>query len=160
MAIQSDTPLCCRLTLCQEGQIAFTPTAFAQCKRPWLVAIAPLRLASDDFWLRHKTNQPMLYDDMQLALLDGLDEWLFFNEHDELCKGTIINLFVTCSDGKVVTPSVCSGVLLGIFRRHQISTGQCIERLVTLGDLGKCTVIMVGNAFRSALRELLFDVNA
>ena len=54
MAVRSDTPLRCRLTLSQAGQVAMKTTPFALGTRSWLVAIAPMRLASDDPWLRYK----------------------------------------------------------------------------------------------------------
>ena len=128
MAVRSDTPLRCCLTLSQAGQVAVKITPFAPGTRSWLVAIAPMRLASDDPWLRHKTAQRRLYDTMRATLPKGLDEWLFCNKRYEICEGTITNLFVTGSDGKPVTPPVRSGVLLGIFRQHQLSTGQCAAR--------------------------------
>jgi 4-amino-4-deoxychorismate lyase len=53
---------------------------------------------------------------MRASLPKGFDEWLFCNERDEICEGTITNFFVTGSDGKPVIPPVRSGVLPDIFR--------------------------------------------
>ena len=160
MAVRSDTPLRCCLTLSQAGQVALKITPFAPGTRSWLVAIAPMRLASDDPWLRHKTTQRRLYDTMRATLPKGLDEWLFCNERDEICEGTITNLFVTGSDGKPVTPSVRSGVIPGIFRQHQLSTGQCTDRVVMRDEIVNCPAIMLGNALRGAVPAVLIDVNA
>ena len=97
---------------------------------------------------------------MRATLPKGLDEWLFCNERDEICEGTITNLFVTGSDGKPVTPPVRSGVILGIFRQHQLSTGQCTDRVVMRDEIVNCPAIMVGNALRGAVPAVLIDVNA
>ena len=160
MAVRSDTPLRCCLTLSQAGQVAVKITPFAPGTRSWLVAIGPMQLASDDPWLRHKTAQRRLYDTMRATLPKGLDEWLFCNERDEICEGTITNLFVTGSDGKPVTPSVRSGVIPGIFRQHQLSTGQCTDRVVMRDEIVNCPAIMLGNALRGAVPAVLIDVNA
>jgi 4-amino-4-deoxychorismate lyase len=60
MAVHSDTPLRCRMTLSQEEQVALNTTLFAPGTRPLLVAIAPMLLALDDPWLRHKSTQRRL----------------------------------------------------------------------------------------------------
>ena len=45
------------------------------------------------------------------------DEWLFFNDSDELCKGTITNIFNIKSNGKMIMPAGNYGVLPGIFAK-------------------------------------------
>ena len=160
MAVRSDTPLRCCLTLSQAGQVAVKITPFAPGTRSWLVAIAPMRLASDDPWLRHKTAQRRLYDTMRATMPKGLDEWLFCNKRDEICECTITNLFVTGSDGKPVTPVGTIGRSTGYFRQHQLSTGQCAEGVVMRAEIAKCPAIMVGNALRGAVPAVLIDVNA
>ena len=92
------------------------------------MAIAPQRLISDNLWLRHKTTQRAFYDGMHAALPGGVDEWLFFNERDELCEGTITNIFIIKANGKIITPASNSGVLLGIFRQTLLAKGLCTER--------------------------------
>ena len=127
-AIKSATPLRCRLTVAQDGHCALHTTPLQEKTLPWSVAIAPQRLVSDDQWLRHKTTQRAFYDDMRAALPVGVDEWLFFNERDELCEGTITNIFIIKANGKIITPASNCGVLLGIFRQTLLAKGLCTER--------------------------------
>ena len=159
-SIESMTPLRCRLAVAQDGYFALSTVPFQDDTKPWLVAIAPLRLASDDPWLRHKTTHRALYNDMRAKLPTGVSEWLFFNERDELCEGTITNIFITQSNGKIVTPALSCGLLPGIFRQTLLTKGLCTEQVVTRQDLAQCRVISVGNSLRGGVGAVLCDVKA
>ena len=124
------------------------------------MAIAPQRLVSADLWLRHKTTQRAFYDDMRAALPVGVDEWLFFNERDELCEGTITNIFIIKAKGKMITPASNCGVLPGVFRQTLLAKGLCTEQVITRQDLAQCRAISLGNSLRGALGAVLCNVKA
>jgi 4-amino-4-deoxychorismate lyase len=111
----------------QDGHFALSTVAFQDETKPWSVAIAPLRLASDDPWLRHKITWRAVYDAMRAKLPARVSEWLFFNERNELCEGTITNIFITQPSGKIVTPALSCGVLPGVFRQTLLTKGLCTE---------------------------------
>ena len=159
-AIASTRPLRCRLTVARDGSHSLQTAAFHKETRPWSVAIAPQRLAADDPWLRHKTTRRALYDEMRAALPDAVDEWLFFNDRDELCEGTITNIFVTKANGEMVTPAAGCGLLPGVFRQTLLASGRCTEQVVTRQDLFQCRAISVGNSLRGGLGAVLCDVKA
>ncbi|MBN1369427.1 MAG: aminotransferase class IV [Dehalococcoidaceae bacterium] len=49
------------------------------------------------------------------ALLSGVDEAIFLNEEDNVCEGSITNLFIL-SGNTLITPAVSCGILAGITR--------------------------------------------
>ena len=75
-----------------------------------------------------------------------------------LSSCTITNLFVTRSDGQIVTPPLSSGVLPGILRQELLDQGRVSERVVTLDDLRSARVLSVGNSLRGLIRAELVDI--
>ncbi|SFM47039.1 aminotransferase class IV family protein [Shimia aestuarii] len=151
-AFDCDAPLRCRLTLDREGRVEIVaapmPPATA---REWVVTVSGQRLRSDDPWLAHKTTQRALYDETRATLPKGVDEVLFLNERDELCEGTITNLFVTLETGEMVTPPLSCGVLPGVLRQSLIEAGEVREAVVTLPMLGRARALHVGNSLRGLI---------
>ena len=158
MKTQGDAPLRCRLTLGEDG-FEFTATPMAENPPFWTVAIAKQRLSSSDIWLQHKTTQRALYDTARANLPDGIDELIFLNQNDELCEGTITNLFVTLKDGQMVTPPTHCGVLPGVLRQTLIESRQASERVVTRDMLQTAQAIHVGNALRGLIPAVLGQTN-
>lgn len=154
MKTQGDAPLRCRLTLGEDG-FEFKSTPMVEPPTSWTVAIADQRLSSEDIWLQHKTTQRALYDTARANLPDGIDELIFLNEKDELCEGTITNLFVTLKDGQMVTPPTHCGVLPGILRQTLIESGQARERVIMRDMLETAQTIHVGNALRGLIPAVL-----
>lgn len=149
--VTSDTPLRCRLTLDADGQLDLTTAPLGASPATWQLAIADTRLDADDPWLRHKTTRRALYDKARADLSDGVDELLFLNQRDELCEGTITNLFVTRADGQMQTPPLACGLLPGIRRQHLLETGQCTEAALTQADLQTAQAIHMGNSLRGLI---------
>ncbi len=154
LQVEGDQPLRCRLTLGEEG-FAFTSTPMTPVAGTWTLAIADTRLASTDPWLAHKSTQRAVYDDARAKLPQGIDELLFLNERDELCEGTITNLFVTLPDGQMVTPPLTCGLLPGILRQELLATGQAVESLVTRDMLDTADAIHLGNSLRGLIPAML-----
>lgn len=141
----------CRLTLDAHGQLDLTSAPLGAPTTGWILAIAEERLNSDNIWLRYKTTRRAQYDRARAALPNGVDELLFLNERDELCEGTITNLFLTLADGSKVTPSLASGVLPGILRETLLSSGEVTERTLTMEDLQNAREIHMGNSLRGLI---------
>ena len=141
----------CRLTLDISGAFDLTTGPLTDNPPRWRAAIATTRLISDDPWLRHKTTRRALYDTARANLPRGVDELLFLNERGELCEGTITNIFVEASDGRLVTPPLSSGLLPGILREELLEKGQFAEEPLTLGHLMNARQVFVGNSLRGLI---------
>ncbi|WP_164658274.1 aminotransferase class IV family protein [Tropicibacter sp. Alg240-R139] len=149
--INAPEALRARLTLDAKGQIQITTTPLGATPSRWTVQIAQERLQSDDVWLQHKTTCRALYDQARASLPQGVDELLFLNERDEVCEGTITNLFVKLHNGPAVTPPLRSGCLPGVLRQRLLDTKRVVERVVTLQDLRHAQWITVGNSLRGEI---------
>jgi 4-amino-4-deoxychorismate lyase len=146
-----DEALRCRLTLDAQGRLDLTSAPLGAPTTGWTLAIAEERLNSDNIWLRFKTTRRAQYDQARATLPAGVDELLFLNERDELCEGTITNLFLTLADGSKVTPPLSSGVLPGILRETLLTSGEVTERTLTLDDLQNAREIHMGNSLRGLI---------
>ncbi|WP_170390913.1 aminotransferase class IV family protein [Ruegeria arenilitoris] len=144
-------PLRCRLTLDITGKPEVTTGPLADNPPGWTVGLATTRLTSSDTWLRHKTTRRAIYDQARAEMPDGVDELLFLNERDELCEGTITNLFVEIDGGRLLTPPVAAGLLPGILREELIETGRATEAVLTLHDLVAAHRVWMGNSLRGLI---------
>ncbi len=149
------SPLRCRLTLAANGQFEVTTGALAENPPVWRVAVADQRLTASNIWLQHKTTQRALYDTARAALPKGIDEFLFLNDREELCEGTITNLFLLMPDGRCLTPALSSGLLPGILREELLDNKQVTEAALTLTDLRNAEKVFVGNSLRGLIRAEL-----
>ena len=138
-------PLRVRLTLDAQGQIAVTTAPLPPAKPLWRIALHPQRLTSTDPWLSVKSTQRALYDTARANLPEGIDEWLFANERDEVCEGTITNLFFDRGRGLRTPPLTC-GLLPGVLRAELAVP----EKVVAIADLPNVR-LWVGNALRGLI---------
>jgi len=150
-ALGGAAPLRGRLTLSRDGALALTTAPLTPTLGPWRVGLSPVRLESEALWLRHKTTDRGLYDRTRAALPPGLDEMLFLNERDELCEGTITNLFLRWGDGLLCTPPLSSGCLPGVLRQRLLESGEARERVLPRQALFDCEGLWVGNALRGLI---------
>ncbi|MBO9433469.1 aminotransferase class IV family protein [Ruegeria sp. R13_0] len=148
--VTSDTSLRCRLTMDVYGGFDLTAAALARNPEVWRLVIPQTRLNSDDFWLQHKTTRRAVYDSARASLPDDVDELLFLNEREELCEGTITNLFVEMPDGRRLTPPVSSGLLPGILREEMLEEDWA-EAVLNLNDLKSAKAIYMGNSLRGLI---------
>jgi para-aminobenzoate synthetase/4-amino-4-deoxychorismate lyase len=58
-------------------------------------------------------------------------------------------------DGKLFTPPIACGLLLGTFRAHLLETGQVAERVIRVAELKDCTKIYLVNSVRKWQRVTL-----
>ena len=116
----------------------------------WRVSIADQRLVSNDPWLRLKTTERQIYDAARAALPEAVDEALFLNERDELCEGTITNLFVQVRD-RLLTPPINCGLLPGVLREELLADSDAAESVLTIDVLQEVREIYVGNSLRGLI---------
>lgn len=154
-AIRSDVPLRCRLSLGITGDFDLQTQPLAGMPTMWRIGISNVRLDSQDPWLGHKTTQRQIYDNARADLASNLDEVIFMNERDEVCEGTITNIFVTLRDGLCITPPISSGCLPGILRQTMITNRGTVVRRVKLDDLTQAHEIHVGNSLRGLIPAVL-----
>ena len=151
-AFDCDAELRCRLTLAADGtvEIKAAPVPVVP-EGAWTLQVSDMRLRSDDPWLRHKTTHRALSDETRANLPGGVDEVIFLNERDEVCEGTITNIFVTLESGEKVTPPLSSGLLPGVLRQSLLDAGEVREQVVDLPMLRAARALHVGNSLRGLI---------
>ena len=150
--LSGDFPLRCRLTLSAKDELDLATANLPELSTGvWRLGLASERLQSDNPLLRHKTSHRPLYDKARSALGDLADEVVFLNERDELCEGTITNLFLDMGDEVLLTPALPCGLLPGILRQVMIESGRAQEAVLTLDDLRSANRIFAGNSLRGLI---------
>ena len=152
--IKSLSRLRCRLTLRFDGKINLTTAPLISNSKNWILGLSETILNSSDPWLLHKSSNRALYDAERANLPDGIDEFIYLNERNEVCEGTITNIFVKKA-GQWLTPPLSSGCLPGVLRRKKIEDGSCQVKIVTFSDLHDAEKIIVGNALRGEIEAVL-----
>ena len=152
--IKSQSRLRCRLTLRFDGKINLTTAPLISNSKNWILGLSETILNSSDPWLLHKSSNRALYDAERAKLPDGIDEFIYLNERNEVCEGTITNIFVKKA-GQWLTPPLSSGCLPGVLRRKKIEDGSCQVKIVTFSDLHDAEKIIVGNALRGEIEAVL-----
>ncbi len=157
LAAEGEAPLRVRLEMTFRGNIDITTSAFNPLSDDtiWRIKIAETRMPSDDLMYRHKTTRREVYEAARAEYsVEDVDEVLLLNERDELCEGTITNIFVEQADGTLTTPPISSGLLAGILRGDLIREGRAKSGLVKEADLAG-RPIFVGNSLRGLIRAEL-----
>lgn len=153
-----DAPLRLRLELFADGRHEITSAPFVALPEGtvWRTAVArEARLGSTDPILRHKTSKRGVYEAARAEYpRDMADEVILLNEKDEVCEGTITNIFVDDGTGTMLTPPLSSGCLAGILRTSLICGKKARNRRLTLDDL-KRHPFYVGNSLRGLIRATL-----
>lgn len=152
--IKSQSRLRCRLTLRFDGKINLTTAPLTPNSKNWILGLSETILNSSDPWLLHKSSNRALYDAERAKLPDGIDEFIYLNERNEVCEGTITNIFVKKA-GQWLTPPLSSGCLPGVLRRKKIEDGSCKVKIITFSDLHDAEKIIVGNALRGEIEAVL-----
>ena len=154
-AVEKHTgPARIRLELNGDGsfEIAILPPPTPE--RTWTYAIAARTVQSGDALSRHKTSWRTLFEEefARLHGVTGCDQVVFLNERNEVVEGNTTNVFVR-SDGKLLTPPLCSGALDGVLRRYLLESGECREAVLHLDDLLSGEVYL-GNSVRGLIRAV------
>jgi para-aminobenzoate synthetase/4-amino-4-deoxychorismate lyase len=138
-----------RLTLGRHGRFNVTSSPTGDpIPEPVQLIIADVRVDSNNPFRHHKTTRRAVYQQAyQQALEAGADEALLLNERGEVTEGTRTNLFIEM-DGMMVTPPLASGVLNGVYRRHQLRVREVCEQVLRPDDLRSADRLFVCNAVR------------
>lgn len=147
--VKGPLPLRVRLTIGRAGDAQVTTAPLSPGPARWMVGLAAERLASGAPLLRHKTTERAIYDRVRATLPEGLDEVIFLNERDEVCEGTITNVFVE-RDGALLTPPLSCGLLPGVLRAELLASGRAREAVLRRDDLFGARVF-IGNALRGLI---------
>ncbi|MBK4215427.1 aminotransferase class IV [Paracoccus caeni] len=138
-----------RLTVDALSGIGLTHAPLPPNPPFWRVQISTVRLDSDDPWLRIKTTHRPAYDTAREALAEGVDEAILLNQRDEVCEGTITNLFLR-RDGRLLTPALQCGLLPGVLRASLLARGEAEEAVLRPDDLSDGELLL-GNALRGLI---------
>lgn len=147
-----------RLELFADGRHTITSAEFVPVPDTavWRIGVArDARLRSTDPILRHKTSRRTIYDAARAEHpRDQIDEVILLNEKDEVCEGTITNVFVDDGSGMLLTPPLSSGCLAGVLRTSLICGKKARNQRLTLDDLTRHP-FYVGNSLRGLIRAEL-----
>lgn len=141
-----------RLTLGHGGDIELAAVALdANPAAVQTLVLAPQRLRSDDYLLRHKTTARAVYDaELARAMAAGAFDALFLNERGEVCEGARSNLFIQRGQ-RLLTPPLHCGLLPGVLRGELLASGKAEEAVLTLAEVAAADAIYCGNALRGLL---------
>jgi 4-amino-4-deoxychorismate lyase len=157
--VSGTQPLRIRLVMSFRGKIEITTTPFeAEPEETvWRLRIAKTRLQSEDSLFRHKTSRRDPYEAARAEFSkDEADEVILLNERDEVCEGTITNLFAESADGVLLTPPLTSGLLPGVLRAELIRERKARGEVLKLDDL-RHRKLFVGNSLRGLIRAELIE---
>ena len=146
-----------RLTVTAAGAVVVVFADLPPAAPLWRVALAGPRLQADDPWLGVKSTQRALYDQSRASLPEGLDELIFANTADEICEGTISNLFFDLGAG-LCTPPLACGLLPGVLRAEMLAQGACTEAILPLTELPRAQ-LWLGNALRGMIPARLVSTH-
>jgi 4-amino-4-deoxychorismate lyase len=154
-SVGDNGPLRTRLTLAADGHVTVTTQPFSLLPPDtvWKVRIAETRLDANDPLLRHKMTRREIYTRARAEFSPAeADEVLLLNQDDEVCEGTITNVFANMGDGVLLTPPIESGLLPGVLRGEMINESRAKEERLTIETLRSARALFVGNSLRGLIR--------
>lgn len=102
----------------------------------------------------HKTTLRDLYDrERREAVAEGYFEVFFTNARGEATEGSITNIFIL-KNKKILTPSLASGLLNGVFRRYFLKNCPLpiAEEILRPQDIVEADAIYAGNSVRGLIQ--------
>ncbi|THV21520.1 aminotransferase class IV family protein [Peteryoungia ipomoeae] len=157
--ISGTTALRVRLVMTYRGKMEITATPFEPLPEDtvWRVRVAKTRLQSEDSLFRHKTSRREPYEAARAEFSkEDADEVILLNERDEVCEGTITNLFAEADDNMLLTPPLTSGLLPGVLRAELIRERKARGEVLKIDDLRR-RKLFVGNSLRGLIRAELVE---
>ena len=154
------TALRVRLALNPKGQIAISsePYAALPADTIWRLKIAKTRLDSRDHLLRHKTSRRDIYSRARAEFTrDEADEVLLLNEKDEVCEGSVTNLFLEVPHGGWLTPALQCGLLPGVLRQEMLKNKDAVSVRLSVWEVATTPLFWVGNSLRGLIRARLIE---
>lgn len=157
--VSGDVPLRVRLVMTYRGKMDVTATPFEPVPEEtvWRLKVAKTKLQSEDSLFRHKTTRREPYEAARAEFSkEEADEVILLNERDEVCEGTITNIFAESADGMLLTPPLTSGLLPGVLRAELIRERKARGEILKLDDL-RHRKLFVGNSLRGLIRAELIE---
>jgi 4-amino-4-deoxychorismate lyase len=157
--VSGSEPLRVRLVMTYRGKMEVSTTPFepVPAQSVWRLKIAKTRLKSEDSLFRHKTTRRDPYEAARAEFSkDEADEVILLNEGDEVCEGTITNIFAEAADGMLLTPPLTSGLLPGVLRAELIRERKARGEVLKLDDL-RHRKLFVGNSLRGLIPAELVE---
>lgn len=138
-----------RLLLSRSGAISITSEPAVAFSGAASLLVASQRTDSSNVFLRHKTTERSLYNDVFAdARSRGFADALFLNERGEVTEGAIHNVMIA-KDGRFRTPPKRCGLLPGVYRQHLLARHPEIqEAVLTLEDLLTADRVFIFNSVR------------
>ncbi len=119
-----------------------------------LISLSSQKINSQDIFRKYKTSQRDLYDQEYLnATHQGLYDYVFLNEKDEIAEASRHNIFVNAG-GRWKTPPLSAGALPGIARQKAIAQFQASEEKLTIADIRHADEIILTNSVRGCVPVL------
>ncbi|HEU4407156.1 MAG TPA: aminodeoxychorismate synthase component I [Polyangiaceae bacterium] len=147
-----------RLVLDRQGghrvECVPVPAPGREVKR---IAVAPERVQSSNWALRHKVSSRPAYERAYERYRQlGYYDVIFTNERGEVTEGTFNNVFIR-RGGRLYTPPVACGLLPGVQRQVLLESPeyQATERVLTLDDLAAADEVLLTNSIRGVVRTQL-----
>jgi para-aminobenzoate synthetase/4-amino-4-deoxychorismate lyase len=150
LCFELEEPARLRLLLARSGALSLEtaplPAPFAA---PALCRAIDHPTVAHDWRLQHKSTDRSFYDDaLAVAREAGAVEMLLHRD-GSVTEGCWTNVFVTGTDGVLVTPPLADGLLPGVLRRELLESGKAREGAVLLADLAGD--FFIGNALRGLM---------
>ncbi|MDF2538515.1 MAG: putative branched-chain-amino-acid aminotransferase [Herbinix sp.] len=92
----------------------------------------------------------------QEATQKNYDEALFLNSKGEICEGSCSNIFFV-KEGQLYTPSISSGLLPGIIRKHICMTENVVECVITKDDIEKFDECFITNSILGIMKVIKIE---
>jgi len=146
-----------RLLVDKKGAITtqFFPLANQVPVEPAQIKLSPHPIDSRNPFLYHKTTQRQVYETAQ-ASCPNCDDVLLWNERGEITETCIANLVVELG-GRLITPSVKSGLLAGTFRDWLLGRREIEERIITIEEVKQAPKIFLINSVRKWREAVLVE---
>ena len=141
-------PALLRLVLSADGTLSVQTDELPESDAETRAHLSPVRVASQNELLRHKTTRRGIYQTaLQLAQDAGFADAVLQNERGEITETCIANIAAKIN-GEWRTPPLSSGLLPGVMRAQLLAEGQLTEGVIVPADLRRADAICRINAVR------------
>lgn len=94
---------------------------------------------------------------MKQSMAEGIADFIFLNEREEITEGSITNLFIEEKE-KLYTPPLQCGVLPGIYRNDVLRTNpEAVEKIIKIDDLLNADALYLCNSVRGWIKVTLSE---
>ncbi len=145
-----------RLELSINGEINLEYSNILKSKETiGKIKISPTRISSQNLFQVHKTTIRKTYtEEYKRANKEGLLDYIFLNEKEEVVETSIYNIFIL-KDKLLFTSPTSSGALPGVMREYLLRKGKLKEKTLTISDLKLADKIYICNSVRGIMRVIL-----